>query len=150
MLLTATPINTADTDLFNLLNLVDPDNFQYREVFGQVIAANDPLLRARQRILDRTATALDIRDLLRGAQDHALLHNNCQLAQLIEDLPAVDLNDSTVRIHLADRIERVNLFSNVITRTRKRDVTEFRVIRRPRIMSSNHASGGSRAIPSGD
>lgn len=133
VLLTATPINIADTDLFNLLNLVDPDNFQYRELFGQVMAANEPLVKARQRILDRAATAQDIASLLRAAQAHTLMHDNCQLAQLIEELPTVNLQDSTVRIHLADRIERVNLFNNVITRTRKRDVTEFRVTRRPAV-----------------
>ena len=133
VLLTATPINIADTDLFNLLNLVDPDNFQYRELFGQVMAANEPLVKARQRILDRAATVQDIANLLRDAQAHPLLHNNCQLAQLIAELPTVNLQDSTVRIHLADRIERVNLFNNVITRTRKRDVTEFRVTRRPAV-----------------
>lgn len=133
VLLTATPINIADTDLFNLLNLVDPDNFQYRELFGQVMAANEPLVKARQRILDRAATVQDIASLLRAAQAHTLLHNNCQLAQLIEELHTVNLQDSTVRIHLADRIERVNLFNSVITRTRKRDVTEFRVTRRPAV-----------------
>lgn len=133
VLLTATPINIHDIDLFNLLNLVDPDNFQYRELFGQVLDANEPLVKARQLALDRTASAVDIADLLRTAQTHSLLRHNCQLAQLIEHLPTVDLTDTTARSQLADRIERANLFNNVITRTRKRDVTAFRVTRRARV-----------------
>jgi SNF2 family DNA or RNA helicase len=45
VLLSATPINLKNEDLFSLLNLVDPKSFAYREQFQYVLAANEPLVK---------------------------------------------------------------------------------------------------------
>lgn len=131
VLLTATPINIKDNDLYQLLRLVDPDNFQYRVLFPEVLAANEPLVKARLKALDRSTTEEDIKALLSQARSHHLLTSNRQLELLCSTpMPPAVLNDPSERVRLANRIERVNLLTNVVSRTRKRDVHEFRVIRR--------------------
>ena len=132
VLLSATPINMGSDDLFHLLNLVDPDSFGIKQVFPRVLAANEPLVKAQKIVLDRSSSSKEIIDLLREAQSHDYLLSSRQLARLIEGgVEEGDLGDETHRIALADKIEKVNLLSHVISRTRKKDVMELRVIRDP-------------------
>jgi len=132
VLLSATPINLHSDDLFHLLNLVDPDSFGVKEVFPQVLSANEPLQRARELALDISATASQIRDKLNQAACHPLLAKSHQLKDLLkEEFSESDLNDKAIRIKLANRIERINLLRNAVTRTRKTEVTEWKVLREP-------------------
>ena len=132
VLLSATPINMGSDDLFHLLNLVDPDSFGIKEVFPRVLAANEPLVKAQKLVLDRSSSSDEIIGLLQEAQKHDYLVSSRQLARLIEgDVEGGDLNNEGHRIALADKIEKVNLLSHVISRTRKKDVMELRVVRDP-------------------
>jgi len=132
VLLSATPINLRDDDLFHLLNLVDPDSFDVKEVFPQVLKANEPLIKARQAALNLEATEADIKAHLCRAGKHHLLANNLQLAELIKaTFPAEMLASRAERVSLANRIERINLLRHAVSRTRKVEVTEWRVVRRP-------------------
>ncbi len=132
LLLSATPINLRDEDLFHLLNLVDPDSFDVKEVFPQVLAANEPLQKARELALDMRAGIDEIKELLLEAKEHHLLVNSLQLQDLIETefTPEV-MNDKSERIRLANRIERINLLRHAVNRTRKIEVTEWKVVRDP-------------------
>lgn len=131
VLLSATPINLSDSDLFHLLNLVDPDSFQVKEVFPQVITANEHLQKARDLVLDVRSKADQIKEELVQAQGHPLLTNSRQLEGLVSTDLATDLATKQGRIQLANRIEKVNLLRHAITRTRKSEVTEWRVVREP-------------------
>lgn len=132
VLLSATPINMGSDDLFHLLNLVDPDSFGIKEVFPRVLAANEPLVKAQKLVLDRSSSSTEIIELLQEAQSHDYLASSRQLARLIEGgVEGGDMNEESHRIALADKIEKVNLLSHVISRTRKKDVMELRVIRDP-------------------
>lgn len=132
VLLSATPINLKEEDLFHLLNLVDPDSFDVKEVFPLVLQANEPLQRARTAALDKRANMRQIKSLLREAQEHELLADSAQLKGLIEgELSLVGREGTANRIKLANRIERVNLLSHVVSRTRKIEVTEWKVVREP-------------------
>ena len=135
VLLSATPVNLKDDDLFHLLNLVDPDSFDAKEVFPQVLQANEPLNRARQLALDTGSDEVQILESLREAQRHPLLAANRQLRTLInQERSLCDLDDKAERIDLANRIERINLLRHALTRTRKVDVTEWRVVREPKAL----------------
>lgn len=70
VLLSATPVNNKETDLFQLLRLVDRDTFAVEEVFPQVLAANEPLLKARHLALDPNADDEGIKQHLRTAANH--------------------------------------------------------------------------------
>lgn len=132
VLLSATPVNLKEDDLFYQLALVDPDFFTRPESFPEVLSANEPLIKAREFALDTHAEAADILACLKEASQHEVLADNGQLAALCNG----GIDDDTMattegRIRLANRIERINLLSHAVTRTRKRDVHELRVIREP-------------------
>lgn len=130
--LTATPIHNRNDDLFSLLQLLDPDTFTRPEAFSQILEANRPLVQARDLVLSRNLDADRLQSLLDDARKHPLLRNNRQLALIPElDLRDDRLSRRDVRSRLAYRLETVNLLAHVVTRTRKRDVKEWRVVRDP-------------------
>lgn len=132
ILLSATPINLSSEDLYHLLNLVDPDSFGVKEVFPQVLQANEPLQKARELALDMRAKAKDIIEQLIEAKSHPLLSNSYQLNDVIDTSISDEiLSEKAERIQLANQIEKINLLRHSITRTRKSEVTEWRVIREP-------------------
>lgn len=133
LLLSATPVNLKSADLFHLLNLVDADTFNRPEAFPLVLEANGPLLEAREAVLNLDNSWGDVRSYLNDAQQHFLLASNRQLQSIINEGDAEGLTeDRRARVKLANRIERVNLLRNVVSRTRKIDVTELKVVREPK------------------
>ena len=44
LLLTATPVQTGDRDLFNILRLLDPEEYDSYELFTARLKANEPIL----------------------------------------------------------------------------------------------------------
>jgi len=130
VLLSATPIHLRSADLFSLLNLLDEDTFNHQGVFDSVLEANAPLVRARELVMSGVATNNEIRKMLEEALSHFLLRNNRQLTSLLEELPDDEkLKTPLTRSDLAYRIETINLLGHVVTRTRKREITEWRVTR---------------------
>lgn len=123
VLLSATPINLANEDLYHLLRLCDPDHFQYPSSFKDMLTANRPLVLARDAALRRTSHAEEIIDHVKSAASSDLLKQSRQLAAILEDPPTPDrLQSAEYRAELASSLERVNLLGHVVTRTRKRDV----------------------------
>lgn len=132
ILLTATPIHNRNEDLFSLLHLLDPDTFTRLDVFTQILGANAPLVLARDLVLAANPDAKEVRQLLRIARRHPLLQLNRQLSMIEEsELTEESLKHRDIRSRLAYRLETVNLLAHVVTRTRKRDVKEWRVLREP-------------------
>jgi len=130
VMLSATPINLHNEDLFNLLCLVDPDHFRFQGDFERLLRANEPLVRARDAALDRRSTASQIAELLAVAAADPMLQQSRQLASLLNAPPTEDdLKKPSFRAELADSLERLNLLSHVVTRTRKVDVETNRVKR---------------------
>jgi len=129
--LSATPIHLRNRDLHSLLSMVDPDTFEFESTLNDLIATNEPIVAARDLLLSRNGTVSEIRDRLDVAGDHEILRTSRALAQIRAELTDTDLNH-VKRSQLAARLERVNQLSNYVTRTRRRDVQEFRVIREPK------------------
>ncbi|WP_423907117.1 SNF2-related protein [Candidatus Spongiihabitans sp.] len=132
LLLSATPINLKSEDLFSLLNIIDPDSFDVPGFFKQVLQANEPLIKARKLILDKSAAAESIQQCLDEAAGHALLRDNLQLERLRQTLKDPEsATTETDRVRFADRIDRVNPLRHVVNRTRKVEVMELNVVRQP-------------------
>ncbi len=123
VLLSATPINLANEDLYYLLRLCDPEHFQFPSSFKEMLAANRPLVLARDAALRQTSSAEEILSHVQGAATSGLLSQSRQLAAILEDPPTEEkLLSLQYRAELASSLERVNLLGHVVTRTRKRDV----------------------------
>ncbi len=130
VLLSATPVNNRSGDLYQLLHLVDPDSFDSPELFPQVLSANEPLVRARNLVLDPDSSGPQIHAHLEEAEQHPLLWENQQLQGLLRKVfDAEYLSEIANRVELANRIERINLLRHTVNRTRKAEVNELKVVR---------------------
>ncbi len=133
LLLSATPIHLRSEDLYGLLNLVDEDTFNRPQAFDRILSANKPLVSARDLVLSGSKSgdvANRLQEELVRASKNPLLSGNAQLSALLDEkVWRSDLSRASVVARLAERLERVNLLGHVVTRTRKRDVEERRVVR---------------------
>ncbi len=133
VLLTATPVHLRNQDLYVLLNLVDENSFDQVHVFDDILQANAPLHQARDMVLHGEYRTADFLNILKQAQSHQLLRHNRQLQNILENPPAEQQlqNDKGFRSELAHQLEKINLLGRVVTRTRRREVQEMRVVRDP-------------------
>ena len=132
VLLSATPIQLKSEDLFNLLNIIDGENFEFKRAFDDVLTANRPLMSLASILRSGKCTVEDLVDGLKNCIAHPLLGSSRQLMDLHDNPPKAEvLDEVNYRIRLANRLERVNLLGSIISRTRKRDVQVNRVTREP-------------------
>lgn len=130
VLLSATPIHLRGQDLYQLLNLIDDATFNNSDVFGEILKANAPLVKLRDLILNKKISQEEFIEHIDEALSFNLLKNSRQLNSMRDNPPSKDdLELENSRSELAYKLETVNLLGHVVTRTRKRDVTEWRVIR---------------------
>lgn len=130
VLLSATPIHLRNRDLFQLVNLVDEQTFSNQGIFDWLLEANAPLVRLRDRLLAGRLTPPDFVADLQSARADLHLAGNRQLEALVAEPPTAEqLADPVYRSHLAWRLENANLLGHAVTRTRKRDVKEWQVLR---------------------
>lgn len=130
VMLSATPINLRNTDLFNLLNLLDEDHFSSEYAFERLLNSNKPLVAARDAVLNSASNADEIMSHFELAEFDDLLMQSTQLKALMDSPPTeAQLADKSYRAELAETLEKMNLLSHVVTRTRKRDVQSRRVKR---------------------
>jgi len=132
LLLSATPIHNYNEDLYSLLQLLDGDIFQRPDDIALILESSRPLVEARDLILGPIPPIETIAALLASAACHPLLKGNRQLElvrQLVTEPSRLHTRDDRAR--LARRLETINPLAYVITRTRKRDVKEWRVVRVP-------------------
>jgi len=132
VLLSATPIQLRNDDLFHLLNLLDEDAFPFPSSFAETLKANAPVVRLRDRLLRESMNQEDFLDALQESVEERIFKDNSQLNYLIDKPPSEqELQSPQGRSLIADRLDRINPLTKVITRTRKRDVQEMRVVRCP-------------------
>ena len=132
VLLTATPVHLKSGDLYELLALVDEGMFERGQSFGEILEANRPLVAARDAVTSASGerAGLQLHLSLREASQHILLRDNCQLKRLLdEEVWKGDLSAPSHVARIAERLDRINLLGYAVTRTRRRDVEEQRVVR---------------------
>ncbi len=130
LMLSATPINLRNRDLYNLLNLLDVDHIGSLYDFERLLNANKPLVAARDTVLNLQSKASEVAARLKEAAEQSILSKSTQLRNLLDNLPTdAQLSDRRYRAKLAGTIERLNLLSHLVTRTRKRDVQQRRILR---------------------
>lgn len=132
VLLSATPIQLHNKDLFNLLNLIDADSFPYIHSFQHALNENAPVVALRDDVLARTLCPADFQIALQEAVDMRFFNDSKQLEHLIRNPPsAAVLSSARGRSEIAEQLDRINPLTKVVSRTLKRDVQEVRVQRDP-------------------
>lgn len=136
LLLSATPVHLRQEDLFQLLKIVDEDVYHRHDVFDFILQANERLVRAREAVLAGAAEPSALAKALRDAMKHPLLEGNRQLEGIAADVEGMaDLAHPKVRVEVASRLESANLLGYAVSRTRRRDVKEWRAIREAQTLS---------------
>ena len=131
VLLSATPIHLGKQDLYQLANIIDEDTFDRESDFIEILSANEPLVKIRELVLSGNATTTDFDQFLDQIQSNFLLKDLSQIKRLMENRPSEEeLKDYESRSELAYKLDTINPLGKVITRTRKKDVSEWRVQRR--------------------
>jgi superfamily II DNA or RNA helicase len=136
LLLTATPVQTGEPDLFNLLRLLDPEEFSRFEVFAERLRANEHVIEAL-RLLGARHSPERVAAHLRRVErtplasrftDNPIYHD--VLARLSEGEPA----DRRSRLDLQRDLASLNALGHVLSRTRKREVHELDAERRAKMV----------------
>lgn len=137
VLLSATPVHLRNADLFHLLNLVDSDSFPHEWSFDHVLQQNAPLVQLRDLLLQARPDADAIRSALGALRGSEVARRSEALRHILSlPLDSGQLMAPASRLTLAEQIDRVNPITKVVTRTRKRDVQERRVVRQPIALSA--------------
>ena len=137
LLLTATPVQTHDEDLFNLLHLLEPEEFSSYPVFAQRLLVNRHVLDALRLIgsattaLRATAQALQCVERTHHA---SYFRDNPLYRDLVTRLGRTEEPSRRERIELQRDINALNMLAHVLSRTRKREVQESQPVRRARVV----------------
>lgn len=135
--LTATPIMLGENDLYNLLHLLEPYDFDNQEIFRNLINANRPFVKAIS-MLNSNEPLSEIKDLLTNG-DIKKMHEigddfyttDSTVKEVYSGIPLyekilemLDKEDSlALRAQLQSDISAMSSINNVFSRTRKREVS---------------------------
>ncbi len=134
VLLTATPIQTQNNNLYQLLKIVSPEDFFDETIFHQMLEANAPLIRALRSLWSHPPNfSTAKRELDRALQSDYFQHNSV-LKQIQKTLETPETIDAETQVRLGYKLESASLVSQYLTRSRKRDVLPDRVERAPQTL----------------
>ncbi|MBX7492043.1 DEAD/DEAH box helicase [Qipengyuania sp. 1NDW9] len=144
--LSATPINLHTEDLRSLLNLIDEDTFGNEFLFPQLLSENEPIIAAWEAARNPSVPMDQVRALVDKIRPGLVLQTGGRLKRLKAELAKTDAFDDSNRVKLAARIEEMSLLGTTVNRTRRRDVADFKVQRRPKTLSWEMAPDTERAF----
>ena len=126
--LSATPIHLKNNDLFSLLKILDEGSFESIEYFKDLVEINKPIIKARDLVLDPRSSKEELIKEIDYALNFSMLSKSRNLNAIKELILKTNL-DQFNRSEIASRLEGVSLLSNIVTRMRRKDVQELRVVR---------------------
>lgn len=137
VLLTATPVNLGNRDLFTLLQFLDPAQFTSFELFNAQARPNAIVNEAAAMLL-REGSPPEVRDRLLALRSDPLGHvvlDRADVRELLDTLGATQRLAPSQMITAKRVIAGMGPFSNYISRTRKRDVPDAKAVRFPVTLS---------------
>lgn len=132
LLLSATPINLRSNDLRVLLKLLDPDTFENEWQFSMLQDENAPLVAACEAARNPSVPLANVAKLIEELPPGRVLKTGGRLKRLRAELAGGMEDTPETRVRLAARLEEMSLLGSIVNRTRRRDVAEFKVERRPK------------------
>ena len=133
-MLTATPLQTSDDDLFTLLNVLRPDVIMDKSSFALMAQPNEYISRAvgilrRAQDKDWQLRALEELNSIVGTQwGESVIAESPMFRSVVERLEQPELSREE-RVKLITDTESLHSFHNMLNRTRRRDIQDFCVRR---------------------
>ena len=144
LFLSATPVQLGQTDLYTLLNVLRPDLIIDAASFGQMAAPNGFINAAvrhcRQGQEGWAGAALSSLDDAAQTEWGRLFIRETPAFQQIYDQLQQDALSDAERVTMTRSIEELYTFSNLINRTRRRDIGEF-TVRKPETLTVEFTDG---------
>jgi len=132
ILLSATPIQTHSKNLYNLLNLLSPEDFYNHFIFDEMLAENKSLITFANALgnnIPKTELLKFYKEELKEKME------DDKLKKEIEKYLENDINFRENQMSLFRSIKDTNFYSQYFTRTRKRDVIENRILREAKTLN---------------
>ena len=133
VMLTATPLQTSDNDLFTLLNVLRPDIVVDKDTFEMMSRPNANisravhLVRAMEEGWNEKAST-ELLDLQKTQWGDNVIAENPLYNDILRRLESNEI-DREERVKLISDIESLHSFGTMLNRTRRRDIQDFCVRR---------------------
>lgn len=133
VMLTATPLQTGDDDLFTLLNILRPDIVIDQKTFEMMARPNEyisravRLIRAAKEGWSESAIS-ELRGVRRTQWGDNVISENPLYDEILMRLEKSEISREE-RVKLISDIESLHSFATMINRTRRRDIQDFCVRR---------------------
>lgn len=125
LLLTATPLQIRNEDLFNLLNILLPGEFDDVQVFLDRLKPNEFINRAGQILATGNhRAALEELRKVEQTQEKGRFAGDPYYAEVVRILQQEETLQQEELVRAQRRLVELNTLANVITRTRKREIGE--------------------------
>lgn len=134
ILLTATPIQIGSDNLYQLLRLIDPDQFYDSFLFQEMLSANAHIVQAQRALWQQPADIDAAMAALKEAAGSDYFKQDAVLGRINDNLRDA-ANDPERRIEVLRLLESRSLLSQYMTRSRKREVLGKRVERAPQVLN---------------
>lgn len=133
VMLTATPLQTGDDDLFTLLNVLRPDIVVDKDTFEMMSRPNAYISRAAHMARAHEdnwneKTAQELRNLQKTQWGEDVIAKTPLYSDILWRLESKDI-DLDERVKLIADIESLHSFGTMINRTRRHDIQDFCVRR---------------------
>jgi len=125
VMLTATPIHLGIENLFNLLNILDDDDFSEFYSANERFEENKPIVKAQMCISQFPPNYIDAEKYLKEIKANSFVNQNPLYPKILNKLSSIRTqknNDIETLINLQRELSDLNLISHIYTRTRKREV----------------------------
>jgi superfamily II DNA or RNA helicase len=140
LMLTATPVQTGHENLFNLLSVMDRQQFNDQFIFSEQLRVNKYILKAEAALSEKPFANLgacreafdEIKTL--SERERRWFINNPMWEVACKRLIDIDLEDRESVVDLRRSVSELNLLGSALSRTRKREVIENAPIRKPKAL----------------
>lgn len=135
VMLTATPVHLGTRDLFTLLNAMRPSEFTDARVLDEHVTAHREIYDAAHLVRSCKTEALEeVREILMRVFAKNKRLTEPRVKSIINRMNFSDTFERTDWIDLERDVQNLHPLSDLITRTRKRDVQESAAVRRARVL----------------
>ena len=129
VMLTATPLQTSDDDLFTLMNLLRPDVIMDKDVFRMMSRPNEFIYRCSHAIRGagegwREAAIAELTNIKSTQWGENVIAKNPLYADIIGRLEKPEISREE-RVKLVSDVESLHSFSSMLNRTRRKDIQDF-------------------------
>jgi len=134
VMLTATPLQTSDDDLFTLMNLLRPDVIMDKDVFRLMSRPNEFIYKCSHAIRGaadgwQAVAIAELQNIKSTQWGENVIAKNPLYADILARLAKPEITREE-RVKLVSDVESLHSFNTMLNRTRRKDIQDF-CIRRP-------------------